>query len=178
MCHATFASKYPVGDSRKKASQQLLKRVQACQQQLCVWTQQGGENSASFAGSLAKISLPKHSSSIWLMNFLMTLWIMIRSSKRIKDVHLSARTIRHRAIRMAKQVRDLNAATYFFLALDESTDVNRRMLLVIQMVNFNVARALNDCQFKTLLDEVGSNYPGLLLHSNVHFISRRWCLES
>lgn len=47
----------------------------------------------------------------------------------MKDVHLSARTIRHRAIRMAKQVRDLNAATYFFLALDESTDVNRRITL-------------------------------------------------
>lgn len=31
---------------------------------------------------------------------------------------------------------------------------------------------LNDRQVKALLDKVGSNYPGLLLHSNVHWLSR------
>nr|XP_033788672.1 general transcription factor II-I repeat domain-containing protein 2-like [Geotrypetes seraphini] len=41
------------------------------------------------------------------------------------------------------------------------------MSLVIQVVNFIVARALNDRQFKTLLDEVGNNYPGLLLYINL-----------
>lgn len=39
--HTTFASKYPAGDSRKKTCQELLCRVQASQQQLRVWTQQG-----------------------------------------------------------------------------------------------------------------------------------------
>uniref|UniRef100_A0AAQ4S2E0 Importin subunit alpha n=1 Tax=Gasterosteus aculeatus aculeatus TaxID=481459 RepID=A0AAQ4S2E0_GASAC len=47
--HATFASKYPAGDSRKKACQELLSRVQASQQQLRVWTRQGDYNSASCA---------------------------------------------------------------------------------------------------------------------------------
>lgn len=47
------------------------------------------------------------------------------------------------------------------------------MSLVFRVVNFIVARALNDWQFKTLLDEVGNNYPGLLLHSNVRWFSRR-----
>ena len=46
------------------------------------------------------------------------------------------------------------------------------MDVVISVVNFIVARALNDRQFKTLLDEVGNNYPGLLLHSNVRWLSR------
>ncbi|XP_066218890.1 general transcription factor II-I repeat domain-containing protein 2B-like [Saccopteryx leptura] len=44
--------------------------------------------------------------------------------------------------------------------------------LVFRVVNFIVARALNDSQFKTLLDEVGDNYPGLLLHSSVCWLSR------
>jgi len=44
------------------------------------------------------------------------------------------------------------------------------MSLVNKVVNFIVARALNDRQFKTLLDEVGNNYPGLLLHSNVRWL--------
>uniref|UniRef100_A0A671VCZ0 SPIN-DOC-like zinc-finger domain-containing protein n=1 Tax=Sparus aurata TaxID=8175 RepID=A0A671VCZ0_SPAAU len=46
------------------------------------------------------------------------------------------------------------------------------MSLVIRVVNFIVVRALNDRQFKTLLDEVRNNYPGLLLHSNVRWLSR------
>uniref|UniRef100_A0A3B3II42 HAT C-terminal dimerisation domain-containing protein n=1 Tax=Oryzias latipes TaxID=8090 RepID=A0A3B3II42_ORYLA len=46
------------------------------------------------------------------------------------------------------------------------------MSLVVRVVNFIVARALNDRQFKALLDEVGYSYPGLLLHSNVRWLSR------
>ncbi|QQP50703.1 General transcription factor II-I repeat domain-containing protein 2-like [Caligus rogercresseyi] len=46
------------------------------------------------------------------------------------------------------------------------------MSLVIRVVNFIVARALHDRQFKALLDEVGNAYPGQLLHSNVRWLSR------
>ncbi|QQP33001.1 General transcription factor II-I repeat domain-containing protein 2-like, partial [Caligus rogercresseyi] len=46
------------------------------------------------------------------------------------------------------------------------------MSLVIRVVNFIVARALHDRQFKALLDEVGNANPGLLLHSNVRWLSR------
>ncbi|QQP49983.1 General transcription factor II-I repeat domain-containing protein 2-like, partial [Caligus rogercresseyi] len=203
--------------------------------------------------------------------------------KRIKDMPLSARTVHDRAIMMTNQVeetqvRDINTAVYFSLALDESTDVshvsqfsviaryvagdtlreeslavlpmkgttrgedlfkafmefaqqknlpmdklislctdgapcmvgknrgfvallrqheNRPILslhcilhqealcaqmcgeqlgevmsLVIRVVNFIVARVLHDRQFKALLDEVGNAYPGLLLHSNVRWLSR------
>uniref|UniRef100_A0A3B3HB02 Uncharacterized protein n=1 Tax=Oryzias latipes TaxID=8090 RepID=A0A3B3HB02_ORYLA len=203
--------------------------------------------------------------------------------KQIKDMPLSARTFHDRTIMMsnqieATQVKDINAAPFFSLALDESTDVSnlsqfsviaryvagdtlleeslallpltgttrgedlfksfnefakeknlpmdklvlvctdgapcmvgknrgfvallrdhekRRilsfhcilhqealcaqmcneqlgegMLLVVRVVNFIVARALNDCQFKALLDEVGNSYPGLLLYSNMRWLSR------
>ena len=52
-CHATFASKYPEGDSRKKACLELIPEIKASQHQLCAWTQKGDCNSASFAASLA-----------------------------------------------------------------------------------------------------------------------------
>lgn len=45
------------------------------------------------------------------------------------------------------------------------------MSLVILVVNLIVARALNDRQFKTLLDEVGNYYPGLL-HNKVSWLPR------
>lgn len=52
--HATFASRCPAGDSRKKACQELVCKVQASHQQLCARTRQGDFwNSASFAGALA-----------------------------------------------------------------------------------------------------------------------------
>lgn len=46
------------------------------------------------------------------------------------------------------------------------------MSLVIHVVNFIVAQALNNYQFKTLLDEVGNNYHDLILHSNVRWLSK------
>lgn len=58
--HATFASKYHAGDSRKKACQELLSRVQVSQQ-LHTWTRQGDYNSASFAGSSAIVRNENHS---------------------------------------------------------------------------------------------------------------------
>lgn len=51
-------------------------------------------------------------------------------------------------------------------------ELSKVMSLVIRVMNYIVARALNDRQFKTLLYEVGNNYHGLLLHSNVRWLSR------
>uniref|UniRef100_A0A3Q1C722 SPIN-DOC-like zinc-finger domain-containing protein n=1 Tax=Amphiprion ocellaris TaxID=80972 RepID=A0A3Q1C722_AMPOC len=278
--HATFASKYPAGD------------IQASQQQLRVWTRQGDWNSASFAGALAIVRNGKpFTDGEYAKTFMLEVSNELfddfsdkdKIIKRIKDMPLSAKTVHDRTIMMANQVeetqvKDINAAPYFSLALDESTDVshlsqfsviaryaagdtlreeslavlpmkgstrgedlfksfiefakeknlpmdklisvctdgaqcmvgkrrgfvallrqheNRPILslhcilhqealcaqmcgeqlgevmsLVIRVVNFIVARALNDRQFKTLLDEVGNNYPGLLLHSNVRWLSR------
>ncbi|XP_068101524.1 protein FAM200C-like [Hyperolius riggenbachi] len=290
--HTTFASKYPVGDSRKKACKELLGRVQASQQQLRVWTQQGDWNSASFAGALAIV---KHGKPFTDGEYAKTFMLDVANElfddfsdkdkiiKRIKDMPLSARTVHDRTIMMANkieatQVKDINTALFFSLALDESTDVSHLsqfsviaryavgdkireeslavlpmkgttrgedlfkaftefakeqnlpmdklisvctdgapcmvgknrgfvsllrehekrpilsfhcilhqealcaqmcgeqlgevMSLVIRVVNFIAARALHDRQFKTLLEEVGNNYPGLLLHSNVRWLSR------
>ncbi|XP_069599634.1 general transcription factor II-I repeat domain-containing protein 2-like [Ranitomeya imitator] len=290
--HASFASKYPEGDSRKKACQELLCKVQASQQQLRVWTQQGDLNSASFVGALAIVRNGKpFTDGEYAKTFMLDVANELfddfpdkaKIIKRIKDMPLSARTVHDRAIMMANQieasqVKDINTALFFSLALDKSTDVSHIsqfsiiaryavgdtlheeslavlplkgttrgddlfksfteftkeknlpmhklisvctdgapsmvgknkgfvallrehekrpilsfhcilhqealcaqmfgeqlgevMSLVIQVVNFIVARALNDRQFKTLLDEVGNNYPGLLLHSNVRWLSR------
>ena len=46
-------SKYPQGDSRKKACFELLQEVKVSQQQLRAWTPHGDCNSSSVAASLA-----------------------------------------------------------------------------------------------------------------------------
>ncbi|KAJ4945074.1 hypothetical protein JOQ06_013612 [Pogonophryne albipinna] len=290
--HASFALKYPAGDSRKRACEELQRRVQTSQQQLRVWTKQGDGNSVSFAGALAIVRNGKpFTDGEYAKTFMLDVANELfddfpnkdKIIKRIKDMPLSARTVHDRSIMMANQVeetqiKDINAGTYFSLALDESTDVSHLsqcsiiaryaagdtlreeslavlpmkgttrgedlftsfmefakekklpmdklisvftdgapcmlgknkgfvallrehekrailsfhcilhqealcaqtcgqelgevMSLVIRVVNFIVPRALNDRQFKALLEEVGNHYPGLLLHSNVRWLSR------
>nr|XP_014351068.1 PREDICTED: general transcription factor II-I repeat domain-containing protein 2-like [Latimeria chalumnae] len=45
------------------------------------------------------------------------------------------------------------------------------MALVVRIVNWILARALNHCQFQSLLEEVDYEYPGLLMHNNVRWLS-------
>ncbi|CAL9702340.1 unnamed protein product [Knipowitschia caucasica] len=143
--HATFASKYPAGDSRKKACQELLSRVQASQQQLRVWTRQGDYNSASFAGSLAIVRNGKpftdgEYAKTFMLDVANELFDDLPNKdkiiKRIQDMPLSARTVHDRTIVMANkveetQVKDINAAPFFSLALDESTDVSHLSLFSV-----------------------------------------------
>uniref|UniRef100_A0A3B3BWL0 SPIN-DOC-like zinc-finger domain-containing protein n=1 Tax=Oryzias melastigma TaxID=30732 RepID=A0A3B3BWL0_ORYME len=200
--HATFASKYPAGDSRKKACQELLSRVQASQQQLRVWTRQGDYNSPSFAGSLAIVRNKKpFTDGEYAKTFMLfdDLPNKDKIMKRIQDMPLLARTVHDRTVMMANQVeeaqvKDINAATKSRCSADERFHKRKKpdlwrfsealcaqifdgqldevMSLVIRVINFIVARALNYRQFKTLLDEVENHYHGLLLHRNVRWLSR------
>ncbi|CAJ1057641.1 hypothetical protein NHX12_016806%2C partial [Xyrichtys novacula] len=103
--HATFASKYPVGDSQKKACQELLSRVQATQQHLRVWTRQGDYNSASFAGSLPIMRNGKpftdgEYAKTFMLDVANELFDDLPNKdkiiKRIQDMPLSARTVHDR----------------------------------------------------------------------------------
>uniref|UniRef100_A0A8C5GFT9 DUF4371 domain-containing protein n=1 Tax=Gouania willdenowi TaxID=441366 RepID=A0A8C5GFT9_GOUWI len=159
-------------------------------------------NSASFAGSLAIVRNGKpftdgEYAKTFMLDVANELFDGLPNKdkiiKRIQDMPLSARTVHDRTIMMANQVeetqvKDINAAPFFSLALDESTDVSHlsqfsviaryaagdtlreESLAVLRIKGYT--RALNDRQFKTLLDEVGNNYHGLLLHSNVRWLSR------
>uniref|UniRef100_A0A3P8XHL5 HAT C-terminal dimerisation domain-containing protein n=1 Tax=Esox lucius TaxID=8010 RepID=A0A3P8XHL5_ESOLU len=136
--HALFASKYPAGDSRKRACEELQRRVQTSQQQLRVWTRQGDRNSASFAGALAIVRNGKpFTDGEYAKTFMLDVANELfddfpnkdKIIKRIKDMPHSARTVHDRSIMMANQVeetqiKDINAGTYCSPALDESTDVS------------------------------------------------------
>ena len=126
------------GGSRKKACLELLRRAQTSQQQIRAWTRQGDCNSASFAGSLAIVTNGKpftdgEYAKIFMPDVANKLFEDFsnkdRIMKRIKDMPLSAKTVYNRTIMMANQVeetqlKDINAAAYFSLALDESRDVS------------------------------------------------------
>ena len=130
-CHATFASKYPDGDSTKKACLELLSEVKASEQQLCAWAQQGDCNSASFAVSLAIVKSGKpftdgEYAKIFMLDVANELFEDFSNKdkiiKRIKDMPLSARTVHDQV--EETQLKDINAEALFSLSLDQSTDLS------------------------------------------------------
>ena len=164
--HDTFASKYPAGDSRKKACQELLSRVQASQQQLCLWTRQGDYNSSSFAGSLAIVRNGKpFTDGEYAKTFMLDVADELfddlpnkdKIIKRIQDMPLSARTVHDRTIMMANQVEEpqvkgINAAPFFSLALDEfSLKIYYMALIEIDFLIFCILGSLSQKGSRPLL---------------------------
>uniref|UniRef100_A0A3Q3IES4 SPIN-DOC-like zinc-finger domain-containing protein n=1 Tax=Monopterus albus TaxID=43700 RepID=A0A3Q3IES4_MONAL len=181
--HATFASKYPVGDSRKNQNQnQLYWPVQTMQKKQ--YKQTVNNNSASFAGSLAIVRNGKpFTDGEYAKSFIHASVSKYCSQSYHHDGKSSGGNTSEghkcspfipvqcdcKGERVNKRGGFIQEALCAQMCGEQLGEV---MSLVIQVVNFIVARALNDRQFKTLLDEVGNNYPGLLLHSNVCWLSR------
>ena len=125
--HSTFVSKYPAGYSRKKACQKPISRVQASQQQLRIWAEQGDWISTSFAGALATVRNGKpFTNGDYAKAFILDVANELfddfsdkeKMIKRVKDMPLSARTVHDRVIMIsnqieATQVKDMNAAHFF-----------------------------------------------------------------
>uniref|UniRef100_A0A3P9I4J9 Uncharacterized protein n=1 Tax=Oryzias latipes TaxID=8090 RepID=A0A3P9I4J9_ORYLA len=163
--HATFASKHPARDSRKKACHELLCRVPASQQKLCVLTQQGDWNSVSIAESLAIMRNEKPFTDEEYTN-------MPPSAIQLKDMNAASAvggTLREEdfAVLLRKgttREEDLfKIFTEFARKNDRQTD--------------ELISVCADGQFKSLLDEIGNNCPDLLLHRNVRWLSRRKVLS-
>uniref|UniRef100_A0A3P9I4G7 Uncharacterized protein n=1 Tax=Oryzias latipes TaxID=8090 RepID=A0A3P9I4G7_ORYLA len=171
--HATFASKHPARDSRKKACHELLCRVPASQQKLCVLTQQGDWNSVSIAESLAIMRNekpftdeeytnmpPSRHSFLLLKPIIPVLWIArsaVGGTLREEDFAVLLRKGTTREEDLFK------IFTEFARKNDRQTD--------------ELISVCADGQFKSLLDEIGNNCPDLLLHRNVRWLSRRKVLS-
>ena len=54
---------------------------------------------------------------------------------------------------------------------------NDILSIVSKIINFIASRALNKGQFQLLLQEVGSNYHGLLMYNHVRWLSREFVLQ-
>lgn len=131
--HSTFALKCPAGSAGRKACQELLSRVQASQQQLSVWTQQGDWNSASSAGALAFVKNGEpftdgEYAKAFMLDVANELFDDLLDKEKIikciKDMSLSARTVHDRTIVMSNQiettrVKDINVVPFFFFLISQ-----------------------------------------------------------
>ncbi|GFX40572.1 uncharacterized protein TNCV_2373561 [Trichonephila clavipes] len=137
--HASFSTKYPTGDSRKKAIEELQKSQESSTSVFNNWMQSSSNiNVASFVFSLeiAKRGKPYtdgecikncfvNASEALLQDFKNKTGIL----KRITELPFSAKTIKDRTIKMCsnittQHIEDLKSVSSLSIAVDESCDIN------------------------------------------------------
>lgn len=132
---ATFASKYPARDSRKKACQEILSKVQASQQQLSSLhpTRRGDYNFTCCAEALAIVRNRKpFTDGEYAKAFMLDIAIELSDDfpnkdtiiKPIQDMPLLTRTVYDCSITMVNQVqgvqvKDINAGMFLSLVSKE-----------------------------------------------------------
>uniref|UniRef100_A0A8C5PAV1 HAT C-terminal dimerisation domain-containing protein n=1 Tax=Leptobrachium leishanense TaxID=445787 RepID=A0A8C5PAV1_9ANUR len=137
--HLFFSNKYPVGDARKKAVEELLKSQEKSSSAFNQWVQSSNYfNFASFAVSqeIAKRGKPYTDGEYIKRCFISASEELFRGFKnkeeilkKIKELPLSAKTVKDRTAKMSsnitnQQVDDLKVVSALLIAVDESCDLN------------------------------------------------------
>lgn len=138
--HATFAAEYPAGSERKSAIALLLEKLEERKNRFKKWI--ASPNSTTAASFVATREIIKRGKPFTdgdymkesSMNISEHLFADFKNKteiiQKIKDMPLSAKTVKERAIKMAgnitdQQIRDINSAPANSIACDESCECDR-----------------------------------------------------
>lgn len=152
--HRSFAKKYPLGEERKKAVSALIRRADQSKNSLKTWVESSSATvSASFVGAQ---EIAMHGKPFTDGEYIKETLVKISEHlfsdfknkneiiQKIKDVPLSAKTVKDRTVRMSEniaiqQIADIKSAPAFSIACDTSKDVCdiEQIALLCRYVNSN-----------------------------------------
>ncbi|KAM3841446.1 general transcription factor II-I repeat domain-containing protein 2-like [Vipera latastei] len=134
--HAAFAEKYPDGDERKKAISELMQKVDLSENH---FMKVKSANSTTYASFVAAQEIIRHGRPFTDGDYIKELFVKISEHlfsdfknkseivQRIRDMPLSAKTVKDRTIDMAEnitrqQIKDINSAVAYSIACNASKD--------------------------------------------------------
>ncbi|OCU00129.1 hypothetical protein XELAEV_18005914mg [Xenopus laevis] len=137
--HLAFSKTYPTKDEQKRAISELLRRVEQRKHTFKKWI--NSPNSTTAASFVATHEIVRRGKPFTDGEYMKESFIKISEHlfsefknkeeiiQKIKEMSLSAKTVKDRAIRMAtnitsKQIDDINSAQAYSIACDESSDLN------------------------------------------------------
>ncbi|XP_069460653.1 general transcription factor II-I repeat domain-containing protein 2-like [Ambystoma mexicanum] len=135
--HTAFAEKYPDGDERRKAVAELMRKVDRSKNNFKKWVKSA--NSTTYASFVAAQEIVKHGKPFTDGEYIKEAFIKISEHlymdfknkneivQKIKDMPLSAKTVKDRTLKMAEniskqQIQDISSAVAYSIACDESKD--------------------------------------------------------
>jgi len=125
--HAAFAQKYPNGDERKKAVSELMRKADLSKNHFKKWMKSA--NSSTYASFVAAQEIVRHGKPFTDGEYIKESFIKISKHlfmdlnkseivQKIRDMPLSAKTVKDRTIKMAEditrqQIKDINSAVAY-----------------------------------------------------------------
>ena len=139
--HLSFAQKYSEGDARKKAVLELMRNADQSKQQFSKWIKSA--NSTTYASFVAAQEIVKHGKPFTDGEYLKNSFIKISEHlfmdfknkseilQKIRDMPLSAKTVKDRTSRMAdditkQQIKDINSAVAYSINAKHCKRVNNK----------------------------------------------------